>query len=298
MPVVSSAVEAAVGVVIPAFRRPELLAQAVASVAAQTAPPVDVVVVHDEPEVPSSAASLPGVTHRCTGGCRGASASRNLGAEVVRGSHIAFLDDDDSWKPTYLEAAGAALAASSAGMCLTRIEVVVGDRRRPGPILPDHLDVDVALNRVVGITGSSIVVAREAFEAVGGFDTALRGANDLDFLVRLLDSGTSHVVVPEPLVEHRHHPGDRLTTSPTRAADVEAFRAKWGERLDRRGRRRLEADVVASRRRNSRGGVERIVLTLHEVRLIGLRTALGRLHLPRGVGGSGPAGHGADRPMG
>jgi GT2 family glycosyltransferase len=295
VPVVSGAVEPAVGVVIPAFRRPDLLAQAVASVAAQTTAPVDVVVVHDEPEVPVAAASIPGVRHRCTGGGVGASASRNLGAAVVEGTHIAFLDDDDTWKPTYLQEASAALAASSASMCLTRIEVVVGDRRRPGPILPDHLGVDVALNRVVGITGSSIVVARAAFDAVGGFDPALRGANDLDFLVRLLDAGTTHVLVPEPLVEHRHHPGKRLTTSPTRAADLEAFRLKWWDHLDRRGRRRLEADVVASRRRNSRGALERVWLTLHEVRLIGPRAALGRLHLPHGPARSG---HGADRPMG
>ena len=43
-------------------------------------------------------------------------------------------------------------------------------------------------------------------------------------LIRLLAAGTTHVVVPEQLVEHRHHPGERLTTSPTRAADLEAFR--------------------------------------------------------------------------
>lgn len=287
--------EPAVGVVIPAYRRPELLARAVASVAAQTANPVDVVVVHDEPEIPAAAASLADVRHVCTGGGLGASGSRNLGASVVAGSHLAFLDDDDSWKPGYLEAVVAALATSSAGMCLTRIEVVVGDRRRPGPAVPADLDPGVALNRVVGITGSSIVVARAAFDAVGGFDPALRGANDLDFLVRLLAAGTRPVVVDEPLVEHRHHPGRRLTTSPTRAADLEAFRVKWWDQIDRRGRRRLRADVIASRRRNSGRRVERLWLTVQEVRLIGVRATLRRL--PWSATRHRPL-HGADRPMG
>jgi GT2 family glycosyltransferase len=288
-------VEPAVGVVIPAWRRPELLACAVASVAAQTATPVDVVVVHDEVAIPAAAASLTDVRHVCTGGGLGASAARNLGAAVVAGSHLAFLDDDDTWKPGYLEAVAAALRASSAALCLTRIEVVVGGRRRPGPAVPERLDVPTALNRVTGITGSSIVVAREAFDALGGFDPALRGANDLDLIVRLLAAGTTHVVVGEALVEHRHHPGDRLTTSPTRSADLEAFRVKWWDQIDRRGRRRLRADVVGSERRNSTRRIQRLWLTLHEARLIGVRATFQRLHQPAG---SRRAGHEADRPMG
>ena len=266
-----------VGVVIPARMRPRLLADALEGVLAQTTPAVEVVVVHDEPSIPADAPRLEGVRHLCTGGGGGASAARNLGAAEVQGSHVAFLDDDDRWKPTYLDLVVTALASSGASVAFTRVQAVVDDRPQPGPPIPPELTPDVALNRVIGITGSSIVVARGAFGAVGGFDPALRAANDLDFVVRLLASGASYVVVPEMLVEHRHHRGERLTTSPSRREDLEAFRVKWWDQLDAAGRRRLEADVVASQRHATDGRFARVWLTVREVRLIGIRSAMSRL---------------------
>lgn len=267
-----------VGVVIPACRRPWFLAEALAGVLAQTAPVVvDVVVVHDEPEVPPDTPATDGVRHLCTGGGAGASVARNLGAEAARGSHLAFLDDDDRWKPTYLEHVVAAMAGAGASVALTRVEAIVDDKHVPGPPVPLQLDKDVALNRVIGVTGSSIVTSRAAFAAVGGFDPGLRAGNDLDFVVRLLVSGASYVVVPEMLVEHRHHQGRRLTTSPTRREDLEAFRLKWWDDLDAGGRRRLEADVIASQRHAASNPLARAWLTAREVRLIGLGAAVGRL---------------------
>jgi GT2 family glycosyltransferase len=266
-----------VGVVIPSCRRPELLGRALASVAEQSAPPLDVVVVHDEPAVPARwLVDGGGARHLSTGGGRGASAARNLGAEAVAGSHLAFLDDDDRWKPSYLHAAGDALARSGAEMALADVERVRGGQRRPGTPVRPGMTGTTALAENTGVTGSSIVIARAAFERVGGFDDGLPAANDLDFLVRALDAGVAYVPVGGCLVEYHEHDGERLTTSQRRADGLTAFRAKWADRLTRADLRRMDAEVLGIRRRATSGRARRLALVGREAWLLGWRATLER----------------------
>lgn len=101
----------AVSVVIPCFRCGGTIGRAVAAALAQTAPPLEVIVVDD--------ASADGTGHvletlgRSHGVERlriislarnaGASAARNAGWDAARGEFIAFLDADDTWHPRKLE---------------------------------------------------------------------------------------------------------------------------------------------------------------------------------------------------
>ena len=90
-----------VSVIIPTFRRPNLLAEAIASVLSQGSVAVEVFVVDDSPE--GSAQEV--VTNfrdarvlylknpKPTGGFP--SAVRNLGWPLARGAFVHFLDDDD-----------------------------------------------------------------------------------------------------------------------------------------------------------------------------------------------------------
>src|SRR5690606_35875991 len=91
-------------VVVPTSRRPALLREALASVAAQTLPPDQVVVVDDagDPGTQAVVAGFPGYTY-----------ARNDGAALARGEWIAFLDDDDLWLPHKLEAVAAVVAAGA-----------------------------------------------------------------------------------------------------------------------------------------------------------------------------------------
>ena len=68
------------------------------------------------------------------------------------------------------------------------------------------------------MTGSNIVVRRDAFDRVDGFDPGLPVQNDRDFFLRLLEVGLAYAVQPEPLVsvrEHQHGSADRRL-GPTR----------------------------------------------------------------------------------
>ena len=103
-----------VSVVIPTHNRPELLREALASVAAQTCTDWEVVVVDDGSTPPIDAAALETIVgprlrlvrHEQP---RGVAAARNSGFAAARGELIAQLDDDDRLAPEALSAAAAAL---------------------------------------------------------------------------------------------------------------------------------------------------------------------------------------------
>ena len=65
----------------------------------------------------------------------------------------------------------------------------------------------------------SVVVARAAYEAVGGFDPALVHANDWEMWTRLAAHGPV-AVVDEPLAQYRHHGDSDTTRLAGSAADV------------------------------------------------------------------------------
>jgi glycosyltransferase involved in cell wall biosynthesis len=93
-----------VTVVIPAYERAALLPRALASVAAQTRPPAEVVVVDDGSSDDSAAVAerlgARVIRHERN---RGVSAARNTALEEAAGEWVAFLDTDDEWLPHHLE---------------------------------------------------------------------------------------------------------------------------------------------------------------------------------------------------
>ena len=268
-----------IGVVVPTRRRPHLLDRALESVRRQTVEPVDVVVVHDEEVVPPHRlADGAGARHLATGGRRGASAARNVGAAEVAGTHVAFLDDDDRWQPTYLARVTEALTASGADLAFGAVERVRGERRRPGPPVPPAMTVAAALGADTGVTGSTIVVGREALARIGGFDEDLPVANDLDFVVRAVAAGLRYATVRERLVEYHEHDGERLTTSLQRAEGLAAFRRKWAAELGRGALRRMDAELLGIRRRAEPNVLRQAALLAHEAWLLGPRASLERLH--------------------
>jgi hypothetical protein len=208
----------------------------------------------------------------------GASGSRNAGVAASQAEFVAFLDDDDAWRPEYLARAGEELARASAdavisGLCRIRHDGSIQHIVMP----PLHAIQGRLFERNFGMTGSNLVIRRSAFERVAGFDPALPVFNDWDFLIRMVTAGVPYCVVPDLTVEWREHAGDRLST-PTlrRAAGIEGFVAKHAAAMPALNRRNLIADALGIRRRNARSPLARVVLAAKLLRLLGLREALER----------------------
>lgn len=96
-----------VSVVVPSFRRPQLLERAVRSALAQTIEDLEVVVVLDGPHDPDPVFDALNSDRRVRihqlSQRQGANAARNEGVAEARGQWVAFLDDDDVWLPRKIE---------------------------------------------------------------------------------------------------------------------------------------------------------------------------------------------------
>jgi glycosyltransferase involved in cell wall biosynthesis len=167
-----------VSVIIPTHDRPHLLARALESVAAQTHPAVEVLVVDDgsTPRVPTDLTAgrhtVRVLRHETA---RGPGAARNTGIGAATGELIAFLDDDDRWPPERLAVAVADLARSGGRLhamaASRRSRAFTGDMRR-------------SLERGVMPLVGQVVMHRDD---VIPFDEELRVSEDTDWWLRLRD---------------------------------------------------------------------------------------------------------------
>jgi glycosyltransferase involved in cell wall biosynthesis len=190
-----------VSVVIPVWNAERFLAEAIDSVLAQTWPHWELLLADDgstdtSPEIARSyAARHPGrilsLEHPGRAN-RGESAARNLGLRAGRGDLFAFLDADDVWLPTKLERQVPLLAARpEAGALYGNTEYWFSwtgapeDASRdfapplglpPGTLVePPHL-LTRFLRREAGVPCTcGLLVRREVFERIGGFEEAFRG---------------------------------------------------------------------------------------------------------------------------
>jgi len=212
-----------VSVCIATRNRPELLAQALASIASQTYPRLEVVVVDDGGDSPSAVEAAIDASRR-----DGLSApirlliedrsfpgaARNKAAGYARGQYILFMDDDNLALPQ--EVSTLVTAAQHAQMDIvtcgfSAFQHIGGTtfERYPqflwlpiGPAMPLGL-----LMNCFGDT--NMLIRREAFFEVGGFDEE-RGSGlseDWIFHSRAFLAGMRAAAVPEALFEYRRWTG-------------------------------------------------------------------------------------------
>jgi GT2 family glycosyltransferase len=176
-----------VTVVIPTRDRPALLADALASVAAQEHPPARTIVVDDgsaHPVAVDGGAAVEVIRH---GQGTGVAAARNRGLERVTTEWVAFLDDDDLWAPPKL-GRQLAVAADFAAAFVWCSVAVVDARRRPVGLVsaaePDGLLRRLVRTNVIG-SPSAVLAQTELVRALGGFDEELALLADWDLWLRL-----------------------------------------------------------------------------------------------------------------
>jgi glycosyltransferase involved in cell wall biosynthesis len=191
-----------ISVVIPAHNGARFLAQAMESVAAQTHPPAETIVVDDGSTDETAAIASARAARVIRQRQRGVAAARNAGIAAAGGELIALLDQDDVWLAAKLERQLAALAEHpNALIARTHVQVLL----EPGTPRPQWLLPSQVAEPFPGLTPSSWLVRREAFERIGLFDERYTTASDADWLLRLGESGAEHVMVQDPLTRWRVH---------------------------------------------------------------------------------------------
>ena len=206
-----------VSVVIPTWNRRDLVRQAIGSVVAQSRGDWELIVVDDgstdgtAPMIEAMNEPRVRIIELDHGGSVGH--LRNVGAQAATAPWLAFLDSDDLWLPGKLQLQLDALEASGAGWCYGACELLApsGDVTpiRAGQFLP--LSGDILDDLLAGRTGAyigTLVVRRELFEKVGGFEESLANREDFDFELRLAAIAEA-VAVPEVVTRVREHEGRR-----------------------------------------------------------------------------------------
>lgn len=210
---------APVSVVIPAYNAAGTLARALASVAAQTVRPAEIVVVDDASSDGTAAVAeahrqLPIrlVRHATNGG---GAAALHSGIEAAAHELVAFLDADDEWLPDKLEAQ--LPLAGDAAVVATGFAYVGRDGEERGtyglaPFPHDGAEFWRNLLADSAILQSSVLIRRRMVLATGGVDRSLRTGYDQQLFVRLARLGPV-AYVHRPLVRYHDSPNS-LTKHP------------------------------------------------------------------------------------
>jgi glycosyltransferase involved in cell wall biosynthesis len=194
--------EPGVSVVVPVRDGARYLAEALRSVAAQTLPPLEVIVVDDgsSDHSPALAAAAGAQVVRQPPG--GQAAARNRGVELARGELVAFLDADDLWPADKLEGQAAALGDMPAvGVCFGQVSEFLSPDVPPEVAPPLRF---VAEPRPGWIFGA-MVARRAALERVGPFSSEWRVGELLDWMLRAKDAGVEVLTIPRLVLHRRLH---------------------------------------------------------------------------------------------
>lgn len=183
-----------VTVIIPTYRRPVFLHNAIKSVLNQTFQDFEVIIVDDASNdrtsevVKSFTDSRICYIHHETN--KGGSVARNTGIRNAHGEYIAFLDDDDEWLPEKLGQQVEVMEKSPPGIggvftgC-TKIDRVSGKIvGRKTPMQRGRLSQTLLVKNCISST-SSILLRKECIERVGLFDESLPSFQDYDLWLRI-----------------------------------------------------------------------------------------------------------------
>lgn len=191
-----------VSVVIPTYNRAHSISRAIHSVLAQSHRNLELIVADDassdNTEEVVNAIDDPRVIYVRHSSNAGAGSARNLGIRHSKGDYIAFQDSDDEWLVNTLEIQLSALLDESDdygavfGMKITmgRDETFAYGPRRV--IVHPHwsreiVSEDTKRQLLKGnfISPQTLMIRKDVFNSIGGFDSRLPNNEDWDFMMRM-----------------------------------------------------------------------------------------------------------------
>lgn len=217
-----------VSVVLPAYNHARYVAQAIASVAAQTYPNIELVVIDDGSTdatasvIAESRAGFARPSRFFARENRGAPATLNEGAALATGRYLAFLNSDDFYAPERIAMLVDEIARTGSRWGFSLVSNAFDEGATTPPGFVDILQKQrnflgsqppsftfVEFN--VAVSSGNLFVEREFFEALGGFRDH-RYNHDWDFCLRA-SAQAEPVVVEQPLYRYRLHASNTIGES-------------------------------------------------------------------------------------
>lgn len=143
----------------------------------------------------------------CLEANEGASEARNRGARLAAGEYLVFLDGDDVFLPWSLEVYEQVVQAKRPKLILASMRWFEAALPASGEAPREIILVDYAdylhRDRGFGHSASSMVIAREAFEAVDGWGSF--PLEDVELAMRLGIAGRTIQILTPETIAHRSH---------------------------------------------------------------------------------------------
>ncbi len=251
---------------IAAYRADATIVKALESIAAQTHPDWEIVVVEDGSRDRTEAlvqefsrrVAHP-VRYDNLGVNRGVATARSRLLELAQGDAVAFLDADDWWTPNHL-ARIAEKYSEGADFVVTRLRLFDLDRQTPGETFfpPPELFRDPArtlFERSVIMTSSSVALRRDLTRRSGDFDPAFRIGEDRDYWLRCAELGARFAGSDETTCFYSKHAGSTMAkTLLWSEQEVAFYRKHFGfSGVSKKRRRELLAHALSNYGRLLRG---------------------------------------------
>ncbi|MBT3569540.1 MAG: glycosyltransferase [Opitutae bacterium] len=206
-----------VSVIIPTYDRIETLPRSLNSVFKQTFSDWELIVVDDGSTDGTDEMVLRDYSsvrlHRQEN--KGVSSARNAGVALASGEWIAFLDSDDAWFPEKLERQLSSLATEHELRLSHTDEIWIRNGRRvnqPKEYAKSGGHLYRRCLRLCCICPSSVLIRKDFFEELGGFDEAFPACEDYDLWLRITAREPVHYL-DQALVRKYGGHEDQLSTT-------------------------------------------------------------------------------------
>ena len=182
-----------VSVIIPTYNRAHTIEKSVRSVLAQTYEDLEVIIVDDAStddtdKIVNSFGDTRVVYHKLPYN-KGASGARNEGVKLAGSRIIAFHDSDDIWRPQKLEKQISYLDLHPEFDMIYGKMMIHSEEKSyefPNDAICGDLEGNLYpwLLRRNTIGAPTMLIKKDSFEEIGGFDDSLRCIEDWEFVIR------------------------------------------------------------------------------------------------------------------
>lgn len=204
-----------IAVIIPTYNRSHTLPRALDSVNSQTVRPEGVFVIDDGSTDDTKKMldrDYPQVNYIYQNNA-GVSSARNTGVAVSKGQWLTFLDSDDEWMPNKLERQLHEAHHNPTYRLVHCDEIWIRDGTRVNAMHKHQKAGGNIFERCLAlctISPSAVMIERNLFEEVGGFNESLPACEDYDLWLRIC-SRYPVLYIEEPLLRKYGGHGDQLS---------------------------------------------------------------------------------------